>query len=127
MSSTSWLPGQSGNNEGFSKKKREETAFFREGAREHNGNYLSFWWTVMCDNNADLGYRIKCSQLLAENGNGKAPQALQVELDDKTDKKPRVIEHVGMTQEEVDKAYPHEVKARKERLEREAKEAREAS
>lgn len=107
--STSWIKGQSGNLEGRPKgalgkfSKREETVFFREGAREHNGDCLEFWASVMCDVEVYLGYRLKASQFLSEAGNGKAPIALSVDLDDKTKKEPPIVIEHWYTKEELAK------------------------
>jgi len=122
ISSTTWEIDQDpANPRGSSALKLRETSALREAFREHNEDYAKELHRLIY-HAEDESTRFHALQLAIEIGNGKAPQALSVELEDKTEPKPVIIEHVGMTQEQVDKTYPHETKARKERLEREANE-----
>jgi len=95
----------------------------REQARDKGESVVKFWAKIMNDPNEKTQDRLRASENLWEAGCGKNP-ILDVNLEPQnTEPKPVVIEHVGMTQEQVDKAYPHEAKARKERLANEAKQS----
>lgn len=116
INSTSFQKGNTASTGG----KNKHTVELRQAFRESNTDYKDRinWFIWYAENESE---QLRALIFAIEMGNGKAPIALSVDLEPKEEQKPVVIEHTGMTQEEVDKAYPHEAKARKERLAKEAK------
>ncbi len=100
--STTWEIDQDpANPRGSSALKLRETSAFRGAFREHNEDYAKELHRLIY-HAEDESTRFHALQLAIEIGNGKAPQALSVDLEDKTEKpKPIVIEH-WYTKEELE-------------------------